>query len=468
MSHIKTWFSCILLLAVTVLPARAATYAFIPNQSTGTDSVTRIDTSGPTETAYDLTNNPDGGPYGVAAYNSGSSVTVLVTLADDGLLAKITNSNIDSQTAPVTVALPTGSQPRGVGMGSDNTYAYVANFGLGTVSKVSVSGTMALVGQPIEVGPEPFDADNEPFAVAVFYDPDTAIRKIYVSHYSSQYISVITDNSGSISVEVVASVGQYDGLRGMAVSPDGSRLYVADYRSGDNGALAVLNTASLGTPAERIETGRGPWGVALGDDGAYAYVANSTDDRTGWGLTVIRASDNQILRSYSVGLNPTGVAAPKNGSYAYVVNRGGNTISRVNAADETVEADIGVELIETPYALGAFIAGTAPQAPTGLAAESDSESEISLSWTNNDANALGTKIERRQEDEDTFEQIGKAGKGVTSFTDDDGLRSETTYYYRVRAYTESADSTYTASVSATTEKSDSFSWCFVGTLMQQR
>lgn len=460
MNSVKIWLAWVALALTPALPVWAQTYAFVPNQNAGTDSITRIETDGPTETNYALSDSPDGGPYGAAVFNSGTSLAVLITLVDEDQLAKIENSYFDDQLAPVVIDLPAGSQPHGVAVGTDGIYAYVANFGTGTVSKISVAGAMQVVGDPIEVGPEPFDSDNQPFAVAVHYDRATAVRKIYVTHFSANFISVITDDNGLIDVELIESAGQFEGMRGVALSPDGSRLYAADYTSIDDGSLVVVD-AGNDSVIDRIPVGRGPWGVAVGGDGAYVFVANSLDERTGLGLAVVETRDNRLQRFYGVGQRPLGVAAPKNGDFAYVVNHGGNTISKVDAADQTVEADIGVQFIENAYALGAFIGGISPRTPSGLTAEPDGDAAILLTWTNNSSDATGTKIERRRQDDEIYEQIARADSGEMSFRDT-GLNDETTYYYRVRAYSEGADSDYSSVASATTEESDGFSWCFVG------
>ena len=87
---------------------------------------------------------------------------------------------------------------------------------------------------------------------------------------------------------------------GVAVSPDGKRLYVA---LGAGHALVQLDAATLRELA-RVPVGRRPWGVALSPDGRTAYTANGvTDD-----MSVVDVATMKVLRTVKVGTRPWGVA----------------------------------------------------------------------------------------------------------------------------------------------------------------
>jgi hypothetical protein len=104
--------------------------------------------------------------------------------------------------------------------------------------------------------------------------------------------------------------------------------------------------------------------------------------------------------------------------------------------------------------------------PTNLTATavlSDGETPtwtVELNWDDNSDDELGFKIERKVEGEVTYTQIDTVGAGVTSYTDTDVV-GDTTYYYRVRAYSSGGDSPYSNEASATT--SGGGGGCFIAT-----
>ena len=87
---------------------------------------------------------------------------------------------------------------------------------------------------------------------------------------------------------------------GIAVSPDGRRLYVA---LGAGHALVQLDATTLRELA-RVTIGRRPWGVALSPDGRVAFTANGlTDD-----ISVVDTHTMKVVRSVKVGTQQWGVA----------------------------------------------------------------------------------------------------------------------------------------------------------------
>lgn len=86
-------------------------------------------------------------------------------------------------------------------------------------------------------------------------------------------------------------------------------------------------------------------------------------------------------------------------------------------------------------------------APSGLSASALSKSSIGLKWTDTNTAESGYKVERLIGK--TWTQIGTVGANTTTYTDS-GLAAATSYSYRVRAYTSSANSSYSSTASATT------------------
>jgi hypothetical protein len=86
--------------------------------------------------------------------------------------------------------------------------------------------------------------------------------------------------------------------------------------------------------------------------------------------------------------------------------------------------------------------------PSNLAAVATSAG-IDLSWRDNSDNETGFKIDHKTGAGGKYQQIATVGANVIKYSDT-GLSGDTTYYYRVRAYSDSGDSSYSNEASATT------------------
>lgn len=93
---------------------------------------------------------------------------------------------------------------------------------------------------------------------------------------------------------------------------------------------------------------------------------------------------------------------------------------------------------------------TVPAAPTALSATAYSTTQIDLAWTDNATTETGFKIERCAGTTCTnFVEVATVGPNVTSYANI-ALTASTAYNYRVRAYNETGNSTYSNSANATT------------------
>jgi YVTN family beta-propeller protein len=130
---------------------------------------------------------------------------------------------------------------------------------------------------------------------------------------------------GVTSVPVTVTVGAGSALGiggapyGVAVRPDGTKVYVTDI---DNNRVSVIDVATNAVVGS-IAVGASPWGIAIGTDGR-AYVANSSDGT----LSVIDTFTDTVLGDVAVGNSPTSVAV--DGHRVYVTNTNDDTVSVID------------------------------------------------------------------------------------------------------------------------------------------
>ncbi len=93
-----------------------------------------------------------------------------------------------------------------------------------------------------------------------------------------------------------------------------------------------------------------------------------------------------------------------------------------------------------------------PAAPTGLTATAISRTRIDLAWSDNSGNEDGFKIERCSGTGCTkFSLVATTGPNVNRFSDT-GLKKNTAYTYRLRAFNAGGDSSYSNTATAQTPR----------------
>jgi YVTN family beta-propeller protein len=192
-------------LGFALLPAAAnAQNAYITNNDDNTVSV--IDTASDTVIAT-IPVTPR--PGGVAVTPDGSRAFVT---GDDGNYNTV--SVIDTASNTVTAAITVGSG-RGVAITPDSTKAYVSNFIDNTISVIDTASDTVIATIPVA---------PRPTGVAVTQDG----TKAYIATESSA-ISVIDTASNMVTATITLGSGVSNDL---AVTPDGSKLYVTGDVSG--------------------------------------------------------------------------------------------------------------------------------------------------------------------------------------------------------------------------------------------
>jgi YVTN family beta-propeller protein len=97
-------------------------------------------------------------------------------------------------------------------------------------------------------------------------------------------------------VTATIPIGGGPAVFGVAVAPDGSKVYVAN---DDANTVSVIATAT-NTVSATIPVGSGPDGVAVTPDGSKVYVANANSNN----VSVIATTTNMVIATIPVGVNP--------------------------------------------------------------------------------------------------------------------------------------------------------------------
>ena len=160
----------------------------------------------------------------------------------------------------------------------------------------------------------------------------------------SQYIHVIDTGGNAKVFDIDIGGTSYD----IAVSPDGSKVYVAQ---DSTDRVIVIDTASH-TVTDSIDVGDSPTGIALSHDGSKVYVANYwTHD-----VSVINTSSHEVVSTIPVGEHPFALAVNPTDTRLYVSNHSGDSVSVINMTTNSVIVTITVG--NDPYGVVVSPSGT--------------------------------------------------------------------------------------------------------------
>lgn len=161
---------------------------------------------------------------------------------------------------------------------------------------------------------------------------------------------VSNEGSGDITVfhtgtlEVYGSIPVGARPRGIHVSPDGGRVYVAlsddaPRAESDEDAIAVIDLDSMAVVA-RYPVGTDPEQFAVSPDGRTLYASN--EDAGTAAITDLRTG--RLLGTLVVGVEPEGVAASPDGRWVYVTAETSNTVSVIDTRSGEVVSNLLVDV----------------------------------------------------------------------------------------------------------------------------
>lgn len=170
---------------------------------------------------------------------------------------------------------------------------------------------------------------DQPEGVAL--SPDG--KRVYVALEGENKLAV-TDGDATTVLERIPVGGR---PRSIVVSKDGRRIYVAD-EIGRALTIVDADTLTVAATVTFPEPDAKPMGVALSPDGARIYVTTGRGGR----LVAIDAKRNTILGSVAVGARPWGVAVSPDGRDVFTANGPSNDVTVVDAGRLAVVTKIKV------------------------------------------------------------------------------------------------------------------------------
>ncbi len=229
-------------------------------------------------------------------------------------------------------SITVGSAPTGISIPSTGGFAYVANRGSNTVSRIdlatsTVTATIPVPGNPTQVAVSPNGT------------------KAYV---------VQSTNCPPLPTPTPAPVP--------TPTPDPA-LPTPSPTPPPPCTVAVIDTAS-DTVTGSVTVGHDPFAVAFSTNGGFAYVTNRSDDT----LSVIDATTDLVVQEVPVGDTPEGVAV--GAGEIYVANDAANTVTVIREVDLQIEATLGV-------GGGPLGLGIAPDGETALVSN-DADGSVSI------------------------------------------------------------------------------------------
>lgn len=226
---------------------------------------------------------------------------------------------IDAATQSVIATAPLGKRPRGIQASPDGKFLYVALSGSPSAPPGVDEKTLPPPDRSAD-GIGEIDADtyrvkrvihagNDPEQLAVSGDG----TRLYVANEDAGQVSVVDLASGTVTATV--KIG--DEPEGVTIRPDGKVVYVT---SEEDGAVFAIDTAT-NTVLKRIPVGHRPRSIGFLPDSSRAYVSLENDGA----IAVVDAQRHRFLRLIALDgkgntpkSRPMGIAVAADGSAVYV------------------------------------------------------------------------------------------------------------------------------------------------------
>ncbi len=243
-------------------------------------------------------------PYLGVASRDGSKVYF-----SNGLSTSLSVIDAATKTETGKIHIPSSANPNGMVTSPDGAFLYGSLNGQAKLLKVTLADNSTTL----------FNVASGSGSTTVAVSPDGT--RLYVGE-TDGIIEVLDSSTGALITSINQTAGWYLGR--IVVNATGTRLYVTTFNG--NHSVEVIDTATYATVASITGVGGTPLGEVLSPDGSRLYVTSQADSK----VYTINTTTNTVLPTiYNVGSFPDDVAISPDGQHLYVTARYDDTLTDI-------------------------------------------------------------------------------------------------------------------------------------------